>query len=115
VRVDTGARQLTNISPVCVWATEPEVRPMDADRLAATERGEIRTLLTTNIRALDERIQATWADELDPEVERLQLERLRVLAHLTRQYRLLARDVDLDEMELQVDTLQAAIDTDLEP
>lgn len=74
-----------------------------------TEREEIRGLLADNIRALDERIQRTRAEGLSAETEQLQLKRLRTMAQLTRQYRLLARDADVDELEADVGLLQEAL------
>jgi len=74
-----------------------------------TERDEIRGLLADNIRALDERIQRTRAEGLSAETEQLQLKRLRTMAQLARQYRLLARDADVDEMEADVDLLREAL------
>ncbi len=73
-----------------------------------SDREQMQQLLTENARALDERIQQAWNGELSTDDERLQLRRLRVLAHLARESRLLARDADLDEMEAEVDLLQEA-------
>jgi len=75
-----------------------------------SEREQIRSILAGNIDRLDERIQTAWNEELSADDERLQLTRLRTLAHLARQYRLLARDEEIDEMEAEVDLLQEAMD-----
>lgn len=75
---------------------------------AASERAEIRGLLATNIRALHRRVERARGTDLSPEQEQLQLDRLRTLGALSRQYRLLARDADLDEMESEVELLKNA-------
>jgi hypothetical protein len=74
-----------------------------------TERDEIRSLLADNIRALDERITQARTEGLSTDTEPLQLRRLRTTAQLAREYRLLARDADVDEMEADVDLLQEAL------
>jgi hypothetical protein len=74
-----------------------------------TERDEIRSLLADNIRALDERITQARTEGLSTDTEPLQLRRLRATAQLAREYRLLARDADVDEMEADVDLLQEAL------
>ncbi|KAB7519460.1 hypothetical protein [Halosegnis rubeus] len=73
-----------------------------------SDRKQIQQILTANVRALDDRIEEAWDGDLTTDDERLQLTRLRTLAHLAREYRLLARDADLDEMEAEVDLLQEA-------
>ncbi|MDZ7746849.1 MAG: hypothetical protein U5K28_10175 [Halobacteriales archaeon] len=73
-----------------------------------SDREQIQQILTANVRALNDRIEEGWDGELPTDDERLQLTRLRTLAHLAREYRLLARDADLDEMEAEVDLLQEA-------
>lgn len=83
---------------------------MDPDIPAGTEREVIRTILADNVQALDERIQAQRSAEMSPEAERLHLKRLRTLAHLARQYRLLARDDDVDAMETKLEALDSALD-----
>jgi hypothetical protein len=74
-----------------------------------TERDEIRELLADNIRALNDRVERTRTDDLDAETEQRQLQRLRTMAQLARQYRLLARDADVDEMEEDVELLADAL------
>jgi hypothetical protein len=74
-----------------------------------TERDEIRSLLADNIRALDERITQARTEGLSTDTEPLQLRRLRTTAQLAREYRLLARDADVNEMEADVDLLQEAL------
>lgn len=74
------------------------------------EREEIRELLADNVQALHERIQRSRAEGLSEETEQLQLRRLRTMAQLARQYRLLAQDADIDEMEADVALLKEAID-----
>lgn len=76
---------------------------MELESDTPSEREEIRGILADNIRALDDRVQAAREGELSPEDERLQLKRLRALAQLARQYRLLARDPDVDEVEMDAD------------
>lgn len=73
-----------------------------------SDRKQIQQILTANVRALDDRIEEAWDGDLTTDDERLQLTRLRTLAHLAREYRLLARDADLDEMEAEIDLLQEA-------
>jgi HAMP domain-containing protein len=80
-----------------------------AKRSEPGERDEVRTILAANIRALDARIRDARVADLSADAERLQLKRLRTLAQLARQYRLLARDADVDTMEAEVDLLQEAI------
>lgn len=75
----------------------------------ASDRDRILELLASNIESLNERIQRQ-PDDLDPEDEQLQLDRLRTLAHLTSQYRLLARDLDIDEMESNLELLEKVAD-----
>jgi hypothetical protein len=72
------------------------------------ERAEIRQILAENIRQLDARIGAARDEEFDATDEKLQLKRLRTLGALSRQYRLLAKDADIDELEAEVDLLQEA-------
>lgn len=74
-----------------------------------SDREEIRRILTENIKSLDERVEANRSSGLSGQEERMQLKRLRTLAHLARQYRLLARDADVDEMEAELDILKAAV------
>ena len=74
-----------------------------------TERDEIRSLLADNIRALDERITQARTEGLSTDTEPLQLRRLRATAQLAREYRLLARDADVDEVEADVDLLREAL------
>jgi hypothetical protein len=83
---------------------------MAADLDPAEEREEIRGLLA-DIRALNERVQTVRAEGVSPEHEELQLKRLRTLAQLARQYRLLAQDQDLDETESDVDLLRNALES----
>ncbi|MEF8825334.1 MAG: hypothetical protein V5A27_03190 [Halapricum sp.] len=73
-----------------------------------SERDQIRAVLTDNIQRLDERVQDAWEGDLDADAEPLQLQRLRTLAHLAREFRLLARDEDIDDLEAEVDLLQQA-------
>jgi len=75
-----------------------------------SEREQIRSILAGNIERLDARVQTAWNEELAADEERLQLTRLRTLGHLARQYRLLVRDEDIDEMEADVDLLQEAME-----
>lgn len=75
-----------------------------------SEREEIRGILAENIRALDGHIETKWDDELEAEAERLQLTRLRTLGLLARQYRMLARDADVDIHEEKIEFLEDALD-----
>lgn len=70
-----------------------------------SERDEIRELLAADIRALDRRINEARDEGIPPDDEEIHLKRLRTLAQLARQYRLLARDADVDEMEDEVNAL----------
>ena len=70
-------------------------------------RDQILSILESNIESLNERIQHANGD-LDLDEERIQLERQRTLAQLASQYRLLARDLDLDEMDSELELLQRA-------
>ena len=70
-----------------------------------TERAEIRSLLVEQIRTLSDRVDGQWHEELEGDGEQLQLQRLRTLGQLTREYRLLAKDDDIDAMENRVDRL----------
>jgi hypothetical protein len=88
---------------------------MDRNPDAPSERAEIRRILATNIRALDERVQTTRAADMSAADEQLQLKRLRTLAQLARQYRLLARDADVDEMESELGLLKEAMTHTEEP
>ena len=76
----------------------------------SSNRTEVRTILTKNIQALDARIQATREAGFTTEDEQLQLKRLRTLAQLSRQYRMLARDDDVDEMESQLRLITEAVE-----
>ena len=87
---------------------------MALDPETPNDRQEIRVLLAENIQALDERVQRKRDGEVAPEEEQLQLKRLRTLAQLARQYRLLARDADVDEMETQLELLRTVVDEDNE-
>lgn len=75
-----------------------------------TDREEIETLLVKTIRSLHARIQAEADTSLEPDAERLQLERIRTLAHVTSQYRLLVQDADVDEMDAELDLLADVVD-----
>lgn len=86
----------------------PQIRQMPPSN-STTERDEIRELLADNIRALDDRITQARAEGLSVETEELQLRRLHTTAQLARQYRLLARDADVDEVEADVDLLREAL------
>lgn len=77
----------------------------DQESSLSSEREQIRGILTENIQHLNERIAGAWSDDMAPEAEKLQLQRLRTMGQLARQYRLLARDDDIDEMSTEVDTL----------
>ena len=79
---------------------------MDTDQAPETERELIRQILADNVQALDDRIQANREAELSADAEQLQLKRLRTLAHLAQQYRLLARDADVDEMDTKLNALE---------
>lgn len=92
----------------------PSTPQRAATDAAPTERAAIRELLAINVRPLDGRIEAAREDGLSGEDEALQLKRLRTLAQLARQYRLLARDADLDEMEAQVESLEHVIELSTE-
>jgi hypothetical protein len=70
-----------------------------------TERAEIRSLLVEQIRTLSDRVDGQWHEEFEGDAEQLQLQRLRTLGQLTREYRLLAKDDDIDAMENRVDRL----------
>ena len=72
-------------------------------------RDRILELLEMNIESLNDRIQ-NEADDLDSDDEQLHLKRLRTLAQLASQYRLLARDMDLDEMDAELELLQKVAD-----
>ncbi len=76
-----------------------------------TERTEIRSLLVKQIQTLADRVDGQWNEELESDAEELQLERLRTLGQLTREYRLLAKDDDIDEMEAEVETLADVLGT----
>ncbi|QLG27391.1 hypothetical protein HUG10_07445 [Halorarum halophilum] len=84
--------------------------PTSEQPTPSTEREEIETLLVETIRSLHTRIQAEADTTLDADAERLQLERIRTLAHVTSQYRLLARDADVDEMDAELDLLADVIE-----
>lgn len=74
-----------------------------------TERAEIRSLLVKQIQTLADRVDGQWDEELESDAEKLQLERLRTLGQLAREYRLLAKDDDINEMETQLETLEDAL------
>lgn len=84
----------------------------EPDSSLPSEREQIRGILTENIQRLDERVGGAWSDDMDPEAEKLQLQRLRTLGQLARQYRLLARDEDIDEMGSDVETLWEIVEED---
>ena len=85
---------------------------MPDDKPVESDRAEIRGILATNIRTLNARVEAAQAEELSTAEEELQLKRLRTISQLSRQFRLLARDADVDEMEADIDALRAAVEGD---
>jgi hypothetical protein len=74
-----------------------------------SNRDRILGLLERNLESLNDRIQRA-PDDLDPDEETLQLKRQRTLAQLASQYRLLAKDMDLDEMEGKLELLEKTTD-----
>lgn len=62
-----------------------------------TERAEIRSLLVKQIQTLADRVDGQWDEDLERDAEKLQLERLRTLGQLAREYRLLAKDDEGEE------------------
>jgi hypothetical protein len=73
------------------------------------ERDDIRELLATNIHALDGRIRNQRAKLPNDDTEQLQLQRLRTIAQLAREYRLLARDADVESMQAEIDEIEASL------
>jgi hypothetical protein len=83
---------------------------MNSDAPTDTERKIIRTILADNVQTLDNRIRTSRSEEMSTDAERFHLKRLQTLAQLYRQYRLLARDDDVDVMETKLEALDSTLD-----
>jgi len=75
-----------------------------------SERDRILTLLAETIETVERQIDPDGAESLDE--EKIQIQWVRALGHLSGQYRMLMRDGDIDEMQGDLELLKLAIDGD---
>ena len=78
----------------------------DADNADRSDRDEILGILSQNIQFIHGHLQAM--DLESTEDQELAIKWMRTLGSLAGQYRLLTKDTDLDEMESDLELLQAA-------
>ena len=82
--------------------------PFTEDNASQTERDEIQTILTDQIRALNATIEDADPDSIDE--QHLHLRRIRELGHLAGQYRKLLKDTDIDELQDDMELLKETRD-----
>lgn len=78
------------------------------DDVDYADREEMRTLLEDGIREAHR--QVTEGRVRDPERDEVRIQWVRALAYAVGQYRQLSKDLDLEEMAEEIETLQAAQD-----
>lgn len=82
--------------------------PTDVTDSPPTEREEIQDILVATIRTVRARIEDYDPDS--PEEEQLYIRWVRTLGYLSGQYRKLVKDADIDEMQADLDLVQAALE-----
>ena len=92
----------------CPWSTA-DMRPTTSTG-PDSERDRILTLLAETIETVERQIDPDGAESLDE--EKIQIQWVRALGHLSGQYRMLMRDGDIDEMQGDLELLKLAIDGD---
>ncbi|MDG5820210.1 hypothetical protein [Natronococcus sp. A-GB7] len=80
--------------------------PVDADDADRSDRDEILAILSQNIQFIHGHLEAMDLDSRED--QELAIKWMRTLGSLGGQYRLLTKDTDLDEMESDLELLQAA-------
>lgn len=79
-----------------------------------SEREVVLSILADQIRDVEDRLDRL-DDDVDPddlEAQRLQIKWTRTLEYLSRQYRKLMKDVDIDELEEDVELLETVAGMD---